>query len=219
MKRLVRIGKWVLGAVSVAAALAGCGGSGGSDSPSSGASAPASEAAAGGAGAAPSATGTAATAAGSPATAVATSTIAASDKAFADRVLESINAVRAVARKCGTVDYPAVGAVKWNTQAEQASLAHAQWLQQNNAFSHSGANGSTVGDRLTATGYVWQTVGENIAAGYPDLASVMAGWVGSPGHCVNLMNSQFTDLGVSLVPGASANTYKTYWGMVLARPR
>ena len=216
MKRLVRIGKWVLGAASVAAALAGCGGSGSGDTPGTGASAPAAESAAP---SSQSATGSGAASTGNTATAASTSTTTATDKAFADRVLESINAVRAVARKCGAVDYPAVGAVKWNSQAEQASLAHAQWLQQNNAFSHAGANGSTVGDRLTATGYVWQTVGENIAAGYPDLASVMAGWVDSPGHCVNLMNGQFTDLGVSLVPGTSANTYKTYWGMVLARPR
>ena len=151
--------------------------------------------------------------------AAAASTATAADKSFADRTLEAVNAARAVARKCGTVDYPAVGPLKWNVQAEQAALAHAQYLQQNNLFSHTGANGSTVGARLTATGYVWSTVGENIAAGYVDLATVIQGWLDSPGHCVNLMNGNFVDLGVALVPGTSSNTYRTYWGMVLARPR
>ena len=98
-------------------------------------------------------------------------------------------------------------------------LAQAQYLQQNNVFSHTGANGSSVGDRVTATGYVWQTVGENIAAGYPDLDAVMQGWVDSPSHCVNVMNGNFTDIGVVIVQGTSSNTYRNYWAMVLARPR
>ncbi len=134
-------------------------------------------------------------------------------------MLERINAVRAVARNCGAADAPAVGPLVWQAQTEQAALAQAQYLQQNNLFSHTGAGGSNVGDRLTATGYVWQTVGENIAAGYTDLAAVMQGWLESPGHCVNLMNASFTDLGVAMVNGTSSNTYRSYWGMVLARPR
>ena len=128
-------------------------------------------------------------------------------------------APRPVPRACGSVSFPAARPLKWQGQAEQAAFAHAQWLQQNNRFSHAGAGDSSVGDRLTATGYVWQTVGENIAAGFGDVAAVVQGWVDSPGHCANLMNAAFTDLGVALVPGTSANTYRSYWGMVLARPR
>jgi uncharacterized protein YkwD len=144
---------------------------------------------------------------------------AAVTKSFADQTLDAVNAARATARNCGAVAYAAAGPLKWQAQTEQAALAQAQYLQQNNLFSHTGTNGSSVGDRLTATGYVWSTVGENIAAGHADLASVVKGWLDSPGHCVNVMNPSFTDLGVSLVPGTSSNTYRTYWGMVLARPR
>jgi uncharacterized protein YkwD len=142
-----------------------------------------------------------------------------SSKDFIDKAIALINAGRGVARKCGTTDYPAVGALKWQPQAEQAALTQAQYLQQNNLFTHDGAGGSTVGSRLTATGYVWQTVGENIAAGFPDLETTVKGWFDSEGHCVNLMNAAFTDLGVAAVLGSSTNTYKTYWGMVLARPQ
>jgi uncharacterized protein YkwD len=62
-------------------------------------------------------------------------------------------------------------------------------------------------------------VGENLAAGFPDLEMTVKGWFDSEGHCVNLMNAAFTDLGVAEVLGSSTNTYKTYWGMVLARPQ
>ena len=141
------------------------------------------------------------------------------DKAFSDRMLELLNAARSVARNCGAIAYPAVGPLAWNTQAEQAARTQAEYLQQNNLFSHTGASGSSVGERLTAAGYVWSTVGENIAAGYTDMAAVVQGWIDSPGHCVNVMNGNFADLGVVLVPGTSSNTYRTYWGMVLARPR
>ena len=141
------------------------------------------------------------------------------DKAFSDRVLELVNAARAVGRNCGSTPFPAAGPLVWNGQAEQAARTQAEYLQQNNLFSHTGARGSSVGDRLTATGYVWSTVGENIAAGFTDIADVVQGWVDSPGHCVNIMNGNFVDVGVVLIPGTSSNTYRTYWGMVLARGR
>lgn len=190
-------------------AIAACGGGGGSSTPSTPAAADADK----GPGAStPVATATPASAASAPTT----STV---DKAFSDRVLEALNAARATPRKCGTVDYPAAGPVTWNVQAELAARTQAEYLQQNNLFGHAGSNGSTVGDRLTATGYVWYTVGENLAAGYTDLGDVVKGWLDSPSHCVNVMNAAFVDLGVVMVPGTSVNTYRTYWGMVMARPR
>ncbi len=196
---------WLVGALA-SALLAGCGGGGdaGPASTATPAAAPVAQTA-----------NTAALVETTPTAALpATAT-----KSFADQMLEAVNAARAVARNCGTTAFAAAGPLKWQAQAEQAALAQAQYLQQNNLFSHAGANGSTVGDRLTATGYAWSTVGENIAAGYADVASVVKGWLDSPGHCVNVMNPNFTDIGVSLVQATSSNTYRTYWGMVLARPR
>jgi uncharacterized protein YkwD len=203
----------------VVAALAGCGG--GSPTPSSSPAPASAEAPAGTPTGAPTGTaGATATATAAATPAAVTNTAPASvSKAFADQVLEAVNAARATPRRCGTSEHAAAGPVRWNAQVELAALAHAQYLQQHNLFSHTGANGSSVGDRVTATGYVWQTVGENIAAGYPDLAAVVQGWIDSPSHCVNVMSGNFTDLGVVVVPGTSANTYRNYWAMVLARPR
>ena len=141
------------------------------------------------------------------------------EKSFNDRILDALNAARAVPRTCGTVAYPAAGPLRWQVQAEQAALVQAQYLQQNNLFTHTGAGGSSVGDRLSATGYVWQAVGENLAAGYTDFATVLQGWIASPGHCVNVMNGNYVDVGVVLVQGTSSNTYRTYWAMVSGKPR
>jgi uncharacterized protein YkwD len=92
-------------------------------------------------------------------------------------------------------------------------------MAANNFFSHTSLDGRSVGTRITATGYVWRTYGENIAAGYPSVDSVMDGWTKSDGHCANLMNPAFTEIGLACVPGSSATTYPTYWTMDLAAPR
>jgi uncharacterized protein YkwD len=206
MRQCIGFGRAAITA-TVTAMLAACGGGGGGDGSSG-------ERSAVSAADTPASTPTALAAAASPASIGSTV-----ERAFSDRMLELLNAARSVARNCGATAYPAVGPLAWNTQTEQAARAQAEYLQQNNLFSHTGSGGSSVGERLTATGYVWSTVGENIAAGYTDMAAVVQGWIDSPGHCVNVMNGNFVDLGVVQIPGTSSNTYRTYWGMVLARPR
>ena len=141
------------------------------------------------------------------------------ERTFQDLVIEAVNAARAEPRTCGNVPYPAAPPVTWQPKAAQAAQTQVDYLQQNNLFSHTGANNSNVGERLTATGYAWSVAGENLAAGYLDIATVMQGWLASAGHCANLMYADFTEIGVVVIPGNSVNTYRTYWGMVLARPR
>ena len=133
--------------------------------------------------------------------------------------LQLLNAARAQARSCGTDAMPAVPPLVWSATLEQAAVGHSQWMQATDTFSHTGANGSTVGTRVSATGYAWGTVGENIAAGQRDVASVIQAWLTSPGHCRNIMNASFADIALAMVPGTSSNTYRSWWTMVLGRPK
>ena len=89
----------------------------------------------------------------------------------------------------------------------------------NNFFSHTGSNGSTLGDRATAAGYAWSSLGENIAAGQASVAEVVDGWMKSDGHCANLMNAGFRDIGVACVAGNANTTYRTYWTQDFGTPR
>ena len=93
-------------------------------------------------------------------------------------------------------------------------------MANNNFFSHTGSNGQSVGSRATQAGYVWSTVGENIAAGgsLSSVAAVVQAWVNSPGHCENLMRSSFTELGASKYSN-NTSTYGVYWTQVFGRPR
>jgi uncharacterized protein YkwD len=46
---------------------------------------------------------------------------------------------------------------------------------------------------------------------------VMRAWMKSPGHCSNILNPLFTELGVSYLR-ESQSEYKTYWVQAFGRP-
>ena len=97
-----------------------------------------------------------------------------------------------------------------NAQLNSAAQKHATDMATYNYFSHTGRDGSKPWDRMKREGYTWRRAGENIAAGYTTARAVVDGWLRSPGHCANLMNKNFKDLGVGYAYGASS-TYKHYW--------
>lgn len=136
-----------------------------------------------------------------------------------ESMLAELNAIRAVARDCGDTRYAAAGALRWNTALETAATEHAAYLQRTDTISHVGANGATLGQRVTATGYQWVAVGEDLAAGPGGASAVIAGWLSSAGHCANLMDAGHVDVGMARVPGAAGNAYAYYWTLVIARPR
>ena len=72
-------------------------------------------------------------------------------------------------------------------------------------------DGRTPGDRAELAGYSGQLVGENIAAGQDTPRKVLDGWLTSPGHCANLMNPQFSELGAAYAvdPKSDAGIYWT----------
>ena len=129
---------------------------------------------------------------------------------FAARVLALTNAARAQGQTCGTTAFPAVGALTYNAQLEQAAQGHAADMAAKNYFSHTSQDGRDFSQRITATGYKWYTIGENIAAGQTTPEAVVAGWLASEGHCRNIMNGSFKELGVGYAANASSS-YRTYW--------
>ena len=184
--------------------LAGCGGGGG-DAPASTA-APASAAA-------PAA----------PASAVSSvGTSAVSDCGLADfqaSAMARINQWRASGADCHTKGkFAAATSLSWNSRLTQAADGHSKDMVANNFFDHVSADGRTFDKRIDATGYTWSALAENIAAGYPSVNAVIDGWIASDGHCANLMNPAYTEVGLVCVPGTKANTYNNYWTMDLARP-
>jgi uncharacterized protein YkwD len=137
---------------------------------------------------------------------------------FQQELLNRINQARANSRMCGSTFYKAAGMTGWNGKLTDAAAGHAADMATNNYFSHASLDGRTFSQRISATGYLWSAVGENIAAGQKTPEEVMTAWLDSPGHCENIMNATYTEVGVACVSN-QASLYKVYWAMELGRPK
>jgi uncharacterized protein YkwD len=134
------------------------------------------------------------------------------------RVLELVNAARAEARQCGREWYEAAPPLVSSTTLSAAASLHSLDMAQRGTLAHEGSDGSVSGDRITRAGYVWQGSGENVAAGQLDADSVVAAWLGSPGHCATLMQPRFTETGIAFALAPQRNP-SVYWTQVFATPR
>jgi uncharacterized protein YkwD len=112
-------------------------------------------------------------------------------------LLQLVNDARKKGCNCGDTYYDAVPPLSWNDQLEKAALAHSSDMNQNKYFSHIGQDGSNAGDRILNAGYSWKFYGENIAEGYKTEQEVVEGWLSSPGHCRNIMNKSYKEMGVA----------------------
>ncbi|PWE38835.1 hypothetical protein C9I50_20815 [Pseudomonas prosekii] len=126
------------------------------------------------------------------------------------KLLELLNAARAQPRQCGGQAFAATTPLAWNAILGGAAEAHSRDMANNNYFDHKDRNGGTPGDRAELAGYSYQQIGENIAAGQDTIRKVVDGWVGSPGHCANLMNPQFQELGAAYAVDPKSDS-GIYW--------
>ncbi|PJE97292.1 hypothetical protein CUT44_13680 [Streptomyces carminius] len=85
-----------------------------------------------------------------------------------------------------------------NARLTRAADDYSDVMAASGVMSHTGPDGSTMAERVEAAGYAWSNLGENIARGQPDAASVMDAWMKSPGHRANILNCAFEELGVGV---------------------
>jgi len=134
-----------------------------------------------------------------------------------DEFLAAVNQARSVKRTCGNTPYGPSPPVSWSDKLAAAANLHSGDMVRKNFISHTGSAGSSAGQRISRQGYPWRTYGENIAVGHPTVSSVIQGWLVSKGHCRNLMNPAFTEIGAGYVIGpAGGNPAARYWTFDLA---
>jgi uncharacterized protein YkwD len=126
-------------------------------------------------------------------------------------ILEEVNKLRASGCLCGDKEMPPVPALTWNDKLETAAVKHVKDMFENQNFNHVGTDGSILSERIEATGYKWSMIGENISYGYSNAADVVQGWKESEGHCHNIMNEVFTEMG--------AANKGIYWVLDLSAPK
>lgn len=133
-------------------------------------------------------------------------------------ILDLVNAARAQARNCGAQYFGAAPPLAWNAQLALAALAHSSDMAEHRQFSHHGSDGSEAAQRATRAGYRWRHIGENIAAGQTSPQEAVQGWIDSPGHCANLMNPQFREMGAGYAVSHVRFPGFPYWTQVFAMP-
>ena len=130
---------------------------------------------------------------------------------FEEDVFDLVNDRRAAGATCGSTSYGPTAALAMNTKLRNAARAHSQDMAANNYFSHTSLDGRTFDQRIRDAGYTGSgPLGENIAAGQSSPQSVVNGWMGSPGHCRNIMDPAFRAIGVGYAYEAGS-TYRHYW--------
>ena len=129
-------------------------------------------------------------------------------------ILAAVNAARAVPRNCGEHAFGAAAPLAWDDALGAAALAHSRDMAARRRFAHQGSDGSEVAARVTRAGYSWKLVGENIAAGQTSAQEAVAGWIESPGHCANLMNPAFTEMGAGYDISRARMPGFVYWTQV-----
>jgi uncharacterized protein YkwD len=120
-----------------------------------------------------------------------------------DRVVALVNAERAAAgcRPLAVSD-----------ALTTAAQGHSDDMSANDYFSHTSLDGATASDRAEAAGFQGTALGENIAAGQRTPEDVMGAWMGSEGHRANILNCDYTVIGVGL------NVDGWYWTQMFGTP-
>ena len=80
-----------------------------------------------------------------------------------------------------------------------AAQSHSQDMASQEFFDHTGSDGSTPGDRITAEDYPWTFFAENLGCGYPTAEAMVQGWLDSPGHRANMLAPEAVHIGIGLV--------------------
>lgn len=125
------------------------------------------------------------------------------EHAFIKEVVELVNIERA---KAG------LSLLTIDTKVQAAAMVRAKECEQ--LFSHTRPDGSSFATALKEQNVSYRSAGENIAWGQKSPEEVMNAWMNSAGHRANIMNPNFTTIGV----GYYENTNGTdYWCQLFTR--
>ncbi|MEE2755287.1 MAG: CAP domain-containing protein [Myxococcota bacterium] len=134
-------------------------------------------------------------------------------------VLQLVNERRASMQDCGSAGrFSPVPPLEGHPLLDCAARRHSLDMAQRGFFDHINPDGEAPDARILVTGYQPRAMGENIAAGAMTAEDVVEGWMNSDGHCRNIMNGSFQQLGVGYIFDADVQ-YNRYWTQVFGTER
>lgn len=118
---------------------------------------------------------------------------------YAQNILDLVNAER---KKQG------IPALELSNKLDNLAVMKAKDMVNKGYFDHTSPTYGSPFNMLQTYGVTYQSAGENIAAGQRTPQEVMNAWMNSSGHRANILNRNYTQLGVGKATGGS---YGVYW--------
>ena len=119
---------------------------------------------------------------------------------YQQQVLDLVNAERA---KRG------ISALTLDSSLSSVATKKSQDMIDKNYFDHTSPTYGSPFDMMKQFGISYRTAGENIAKGQKTPQEVVAAWMNSEGHRKNILNPNFTNLGVGIAKDSNKTTYWT----------
>jgi uncharacterized protein YkwD len=102
--------------------------------------------------------------------------------------------------------------LQWDARLAVVARTHSEEMAASGFFGHQGADGTMPDARISRVGIHWRASGENIAK-YPDIAQAEAAFMNEPrfqpNHRANILNPDYTHVGVGIAKGADGMFYIT----------
>lgn len=134
-----------------------------------------------------------------------------------DEIFRAVNRARASGRRCGAREFPPAAPIRYSEVLTDVAQARSEAMAAGDRFEHVDGRGRSPADRVRGAGYSARVVGENIAAGPTTAREAVEGWLASAGHCSNIMDPRFTEMGVAYAFSSHSRS-GTYWTQLFAQP-
>lgn len=115
---------------------------------------------------------------------------------FEQEVIRLVNEIRAE---------NGLKALSYDWELGRVARYKSQDMKDNKYFAHNSPVYGTPFQMIRNFGISYRSAGENIARGYATPQAVVNGWMNSSGHRANILNANFTHIGVGYVSGGN------YW--------
>ncbi len=105
-----------------------------------------------------------------------------------------------------------------NEKLNQAALAKAQDMFNDQYWAHVAPDGKQAWDFIKETKYAYKYAGENLARDFNNNEEVIKAWMASPTHRENILNPDFTQMGLAVVNGSFKGSNTTLVVQIFAAP-
>lgn len=99
--------------------------------------------------------------------------------------------------------------LSFNNELCNVSTLKSQDMINKNYFGHNSPTYGSPFNMMNQFNIIYRTAGENIAKGQRTPAEVVNSWMNSPGHRANILNANFTDIGIGVAKSSNGTLYWT----------